>query len=59
MGRRIRSARFSFIDDVFGMFHFCRFHIYADDLQIYHSSTIAELQRCYDEVNADLKLIYD
>jgi hypothetical protein len=38
--------------------HFCRFHIYADDLQIYHSSSAADLQRYYDEVNADLKRIY-
>jgi hypothetical protein len=42
----------SFIDDVSGVIHFCRFHIYADDLQIYHSSSVADLQRCYDEVNA-------
>jgi hypothetical protein len=49
----------SFIDDVSGEIHFSRFHIYADDLQIYHSSSVADLQRCYDEVNADLKQIYD
>jgi ribonucleases P/MRP protein subunit RPP40 len=49
----------SFIDDVSGVIHFCRFLIYADDLQIYHSSSVADLQRCYDEVNADLKRIYD
>jgi hypothetical protein len=49
----------SFIDDVSGVIHFCRFHIYADDLQIYHSSSVADLQRCYNEVNADLKRIYD
>jgi hypothetical protein len=48
-----------FIDDVFGVIHFCRFHIYADDLQIYHISSVADLRRCYDEVNADLKRIYD
>jgi hypothetical protein len=54
--------------------YFCLFHllmmflvrsifvvlqIHADDLQIYHSSSVADLQRCYDEVNADLKQIYD
>jgi hypothetical protein len=49
----------SFIDDVSGVIHFCRFHIYTDDLQIYHSSSVADLQRCYDEVNADLRRIYD
>jgi hypothetical protein len=36
-----------------------RFHIYADELQIYHSSTVADIhQNCYDEVKADLKRIY-
>jgi hypothetical protein len=45
----------SFIDDVSGVIHFCRFHIYADDLQIYHSFSVADLWRCYDEVNG-LKL---
>jgi hypothetical protein len=40
----------SFIDDVSGVIHFCRFHIYADNLQIYHSSCVADLQGCYDEV---------
>jgi cell division protein FtsL len=49
--------------------HFCLFHllmmflvsdfIYADDLQIYHSSYVADLQRCYEEVETDLKRIYD
>jgi hypothetical protein len=39
----------SFIDDVPGVIHFCHFHIYADDLQIYHSSSVADLQGCYDE----------
>jgi hypothetical protein len=43
-----------------GVIHFCRFHIYADDLQIYHSSSVLLVfQRCYDEVDADLKRIYD
>jgi hypothetical protein len=49
----------SFIDDVSGVIHFCRVQIYADDLQIYHSSSVGDLQRCYDKVNADLKWIYD
>jgi hypothetical protein len=39
--------------------NFCRIHIYADDLQIYHSSSVADLQRCYDDVNTDLKRIND
>jgi hypothetical protein len=49
----------SFIDDVSGVIHFCRFHIYANDLQIYHSSSAADLQRCYADVDADLKRTYD
>jgi hypothetical protein len=49
----------SFIDDVSGVIHFCCFRIYADDLQIYHSSSVADLHRYYDEVNADSKRIYD
>jgi hypothetical protein len=47
----------SFIDDVSGVIHLCRFHIYADE--ILHSSSVADLQRCYDEVNAASKRIYD
>jgi hypothetical protein len=39
----------SFIYDVSGVIHFCLFHIYAADLQIYHSSFVADLQRCYNE----------
>jgi hypothetical protein len=38
----------SFIDDVSGVIRFCRFHIYADNLHIYHISSVADLQRCYD-----------
>jgi hypothetical protein len=49
----------SSIDDVSDVIHFSRLHIYADDLQIYHSSSVADLQRCYGEVNADLKRIFD
>jgi hypothetical protein len=49
----------SFIEDFSGVIHFSRFHIYADDLQIYHSSSVADFQRCYNEVDADLKRIYD
>jgi hypothetical protein len=45
----------SFIDDISDLIHFCRFHIYADDLQIYHSSSVAGLQKCHDEVTAELK----
>jgi hypothetical protein len=43
----------SFIDDVSSVILFCCFHIYADDLQIYHSSSVADLQRCYDSTGSN------
>jgi hypothetical protein len=33
---------------------FLSFYYYADDLQIFHSSSVADIQKCYDKVNADL-----
>jgi hypothetical protein len=44
----------SYIDS--GVIRCCQFHIYADDLQIYRSSDIAE---CYDKVNLDLEWIHE
>jgi hypothetical protein len=38
---------------------YSRFHIYADDLQTYHSSSVLDLQRCYDEINMDLQQIHE
>jgi hypothetical protein len=32
--------------------------IFIDDLQIYHSSSVSDLQRCYDEINLDLQQIH-
>jgi hypothetical protein len=47
-------------NDVSRMIHFCRFHMYAEDLQIYHySASISDLQRCNHEVNLDLQRIVD
>jgi hypothetical protein len=37
----------SYINDVSKVIKYSRFHIYADDLQIYHSSNVSDLQRCY------------
>jgi hypothetical protein len=42
------------VSDVSKVIKYSRFHIYADDLQIYHSSSVSDLQRCYDEINMDL-----
>jgi Reverse transcriptase (RNA-dependent DNA polymerase) len=41
-------------NDVAGVIEFCKFHAYADDLQLYHSADVSNLQRCYDEINSDL-----
>jgi ribonucleases P/MRP protein subunit RPP40 len=40
----------SYINDFSSVIKFNRFHIYADDLQIYHSSSVSDLQICYDEI---------
>jgi hypothetical protein len=36
-----------------------RFHIYVDDLQIYHSSSASDLKKCYDELNMDLQQMHE
>jgi Reverse transcriptase (RNA-dependent DNA polymerase) len=46
-----------FSNDVASVIRFCRFHAYANDLQIYHSADLNDMQRCYDEINADLSHI--
>jgi hypothetical protein len=48
---------FSYINDVSKVIKYSRFHIYADDLQIYHSSIFSDLQRCHNEINMDLQQI--
>jgi hypothetical protein len=49
----------SYIDDVSRVIKYSRFHVYADDLQIYHSSSVSDLQRCYDEINMDLQQTHE
>jgi hypothetical protein len=49
----------SYINDVSRVIKFSRFHIYVDDLQIYHSSSASDLQRCYDEINMDMQQIHE
>jgi hypothetical protein len=49
----------SYINDVSKVIKYSRFHIYADDLQIYHSSNVSDLQKCYDEINIDLQQIHE
>jgi hypothetical protein len=49
----------SYINDVSRVTKYSRFHMYADDLQIYHSSSVSDLRRCYDEINMDLQQIHE
>jgi Reverse transcriptase (RNA-dependent DNA polymerase) len=44
-------------NDVSSVISFCKFHGYADDLQLYHTAEVKDLKRCYDEVNIDLSRI--
>jgi hypothetical protein len=43
----------SYIDDVSRVIRYCRFYIYADDLQIYHTCAESDFQRCIDKLNLD------
>jgi hypothetical protein len=50
----------SYINDDSRIIKYRRIHIYADNLQIYHSSnSVSNIQRCYDEINMDLQLIHE
>jgi hypothetical protein len=46
----------SYIDDVSRVFRYCRFHIYADDQQIYHSCAVSDFPKCIDEFSLDFHL---
>jgi hypothetical protein len=50
---------FLYFNDVSKVIKYSRFHIYADDLQIYHSSSVSDLQRCCDEINMNLQQIIE
>jgi hypothetical protein len=49
----------SYIDDVSRVIRYCRFHIYADDLQIYHTYAVPDFQKCIDELNLDLQRVHE
>jgi hypothetical protein len=46
----------SYIDDISKVIRYCRFHIYAEDLQIYNTYAVVDFQRFIDEQNLDLIL---
>jgi Reverse transcriptase (RNA-dependent DNA polymerase) len=46
-----------FINDISdGILH-CKYHLYADDCQIYHSFPVSEMERGLREINHDLSII--
>jgi hypothetical protein len=49
----------SYIDGVSRVIRYCHFHIYADDLQIYHTCAVSDVQRCIYELNLDLQRVHE
>jgi retron-type reverse transcriptase len=48
-----------FIDDMTEVLEFSKYHMYADDLQIYHSRPKEMLFECIREVNSDLSKAFE
>jgi hypothetical protein len=48
-----------FIDDMTVVLEFSKYHMYADDLQIYHSRPREMLFECIREVNSDLSRVFE
>jgi hypothetical protein len=48
-----------FFDNMTVVLEFSKFHMYADDLQIYHSRPRDMLSECIREVNSDLLRIFE
>jgi hypothetical protein len=49
----------SYIDDVSKLIRYCHFHIYADDLEIYHICAVSDFQKCIAELNLDLQRVHE
>jgi retron-type reverse transcriptase len=48
-----------FIDDMTEVLELSKYHMYADDLQIYHSRPREILFECIREVNSDLSKVFE
>jgi hypothetical protein len=48
-----------FIDDMTVVLEFSKYHMYADDLQIYHSRPREMLLKCICKVNSDLSKVFE
>jgi hypothetical protein len=44
--------------DVSRVIRYCRFHIYADDLMIYHTCAASDFQRGIDVLNLDMQRVH-
>jgi hypothetical protein len=49
----------SVVGPLLRVIRYYRFHIYADDLQSYHTCAVPDFQRCIDELNLDLQLVHE
>jgi hypothetical protein len=49
----------SYIHDVSRVIKCCRFYIYADDLQIYHTYDVSDFQKYIDELNLGLQCVHE
>jgi hypothetical protein len=47
-----------FINDIVAQIDFCRFHMYADDVQLHLSDDPCSLDECIRRMNADLDRLY-
>ena len=48
-----------FINDVSSCFKFSKFHIYADDIQLYHWTKPNKISQLSSEINADFMMVYN
>jgi hypothetical protein len=54
-GYVLRSLLFSiFINDIVAQIHFCRIHMYADNVRLYLSDDPCSLDECFRRMNADI-----
>jgi hypothetical protein len=54
----LRCIWLVFINDIVAQIDFCRFHMYADDVQHYLSDDLCSLDDCIYPMNADLDRLY-
>jgi hypothetical protein len=48
-----------YINEVSRIVWYPRFHIYGNDLQVYHTSAVSDIQMCIDELNLNLQRVHE